>query len=164
MKGGWLKLYRERPGLDLILRHPHALALLTLVATRARYKSGRDPVSGVELQVGEALTGRGDSEKIGASPKQYRVAREQLIRWGFVTISMATSGATRGTVIKLTNTCIYEVLPILSGQQADQLQATPRPPAIHESRKSSKIHNIGHKIDINPDIERTRNYLKSLNY
>jgi len=141
--GGWLKLHRRGEALALLLRHPHALSLLTLLATRARFSAGRDPGSGVELQVGEALTGRGDAAAIGATPRQYRVCKDQLIRWGFVTTSMATKGATWGTVLKLTDSAIYEVVPLdkghLEGQVEGHAGATWGPPGGHESKTVQHI-------------------------
>lgn len=131
--GGWLKLHRNRgEALALLLRHPHALALLTLLATRARYKAGKDPGSGIELQVGEALTGRGDAALIDATPKQYRVCKDQLIRWGFVVTSRATKGATWGTVLKITDTAIYEIVPSVQGHVEGRLGATWGPTEGHE--------------------------------
>lgn len=144
----WLKFHRDRmDGLELLLRHPFALALLTMLAARARYSAGRDPGSGVELQVGEALTGRGDSVKIGASPKQYRVARDQLIKWGFVAMVRATSRAMWGTVLKITDTAIYEIVPLVEGQAEGQAEgqvegqggAKEGPRRGHESKKIDQI-------------------------
>lgn len=142
--GGWLKLYRDRrEALELLLRHPIALALLTLLAVRARYSAGRDPGSGVELLVGEALTGRGDATEIGASPKQYRVARDQLIKWGFVAMGRATSRAMWGTVLKVTDTGIYEITPLIGGQAEGQAEGQEGvkegPRKGHESKKIDQI-------------------------
>lgn len=138
--GGWLKLHRDRwEALELLLRHPFALALLTLLAVRARYSAGRDPGSGVELLVGEALTGRGDAAKIGASPKQYRVARDQLIKWGFVAMVRATSRAMWGTALKITDTAIYEIVPLAEGQAEGQEGAKEGPRRGHESKKIDQI-------------------------
>ena len=139
---GWLKLHRGREdALALLLRHPHALALLTLLATRARYSPGRDPASGVELQLGEALTGRGDAALIAATPKQYRVCKDQLVKWGFVAISKATKGATWGTVLKLTESSIYEVVPLGKGHQEGHAGARIGPGLGHESRTVEQIDN-----------------------
>lgn len=145
--GGWLKLHRGRgEALALLLRHPFALALLTLLATRARYSPGRDAASGVELQIGEALTGRSDAAAIGATPRQYRVCKDQLIRWGFVTTSMPTKGATWGTVLKLTDSAIYEVVPLnkghLEGQVEGHAGATWGPPGGHESKTVEQIDHL----------------------
>lgn len=142
--GGWLKLYRDRrEALELLLLHPIALALLTLLAVRARYSAGRDPGSGIELLVGEALTGRGDAAEIGASPKQYRVARDQLIKWGFVAMGRATSRAMWGTVLKITDTAIYEIVPLVDGQAEGQAEgqggAKKGPRKGHESKKIDQI-------------------------
>lgn len=139
MSGGWLKLHRGRgEALALLLRHPHALALLTLLATRARFSAGLDPATGIELQVGEALTGRGDAAAIGATPKQYRVCKDQLMKWGFVATSRATKGATWGTVLRLTESAIYEVVPLNKGHQDGRQEghagATWGPPEGHEHR------------------------------
>lgn len=136
----WLKLHRDRwEALELLLRHPIALALLTLLAVRARYSAGRDPGSGVELLVGEALTGRGDAMKIGASPKQYRVARDQLIKWGFVAMVRATSRAMWGTALKITDAGIYEIIPLVEGQAEGQGRAKEGPRKGHENKKIDQI-------------------------
>lgn len=147
MASGWLKLHRGKgEALALLLRHPHALALLTLLATRARFSAGFDPASGVELQVGEALTGRGDAAAIGATPRQYRVCKDQLIKWGFVTTSRATKGATWGTVLKLTKSAIYEVVPLGNDHLDDHLQGHPvttwGPPGGHESKTVDQNRTI----------------------
>lgn len=140
----WIKLHRNRrEALELLLRHPFALALMTLLAVRARYSAGRDPGSGVELLVGEALTGRGDATAIGASPKQYRVARDQLIKWGFVATVRATSRAMWGTALKITDTAIYEIAPLVEGQAEGQAEgqggAKEGPRKGHESKKIDQI-------------------------
>ncbi|MGV1099185.1 hypothetical protein ACUUL3_07195 [Thiovibrio sp. JS02] len=141
---GWLKLHRGRTeALALLLQHPYALALLTLLATRARFSEGRDPASGVELHVGEALTGRGDAAAIGATPKQYRVARDQLIKWGFVAMVGATTRAMWGTALKITDSGIYEIVPIDKGQAEGQAKgqagAKQGPSRGHESRTVEQI-------------------------
>jgi len=143
---GWIKFHRRREALDLLLRHPFALALLTLLAVRARYSAGRDPRTGIELQVGEALTGRGDAETIGASPKQYRVARDQLIKWGFVAMVRATSRAMWGTALKITDTAIYEIVPLVEGQAEGQAEgqggAKEGPRRGHEHRTIEQIEHL----------------------
>lgn len=121
--GGWLKLYRNGEKIYLLLRHPIAHALLTLIAIRTRYQEGGiDPRSGDSLNIGEALVGRGDSEKIGATPKQYRVALDQLCRWKIVAILRATSGANGGTIVKIIDSSIYEVVPLPNGQLKGHLE------------------------------------------
>lgn len=147
MSGGWLKLHRSRgEALALLLRHPHALALMTLLATRARFSSGRDPLSGVELQVGEALTGRGDAAAIGATHKQYRVARDQLLKWGFVAMVAATTRAMWGTALKITESAIYEIVPLNKGQAEGQAEgqagAKQGPSRGHESKTIEQNRTI----------------------
>lgn len=137
---GWIKLHRKKhERLALLLRHPRALALLTLLALRARFRAGLDPATGLELQIGEALTGRGDADLIGASPRQYRVCKDQLIKWGFVTTSRATKGATWGTVLKIVDTSVYEIVQLdddhVSGQVNDNLATSKGPPDDHEHRR-----------------------------
>lgn len=137
---GWIKLHRGNADrLALLLRHPRALALLTLLALRARFRAGLDPATGLELKVGEALTGRGDADLIGASPRQYRVCKDQLIKWGFVATSRATKGATWGTVLKIVDSSVYEIVQLdddhVSGQVNDNLATSKGPPDDHEHRR-----------------------------
>jgi hypothetical protein len=164
-KAGWIRLHRGE-ALDLLLRHPKAFALLSLIAKRARYKPGRDLISGVELQVGEALTGRGDMVLISSTPKEYRVAKDQLIKWGFMATSKATSGATWGTVVKLTNTCPYEVIPFLEGQEKGKMEghhgATLGPPEGHEQRTKDNKELKTTTGKHNSDAGRTLKYLDNL--
>ncbi|MHB8149194.1 MAG: hypothetical protein ACYDIB_03430 [Desulfobulbia bacterium] len=82
---------------------------------------------------------------IAATPKQYRVCKDQLVKWGFVATSKATKGATWGTVLKLTESSIYEVVPLDKGHQEGHQEghagATQGPGLGHESRTVEQIDN-----------------------
>ena len=108
----WLKMMRTPDILELIESAPLAFALAAIIALRARFKPGFNPITG--LNQGEAFLG--DHEKYGMSLQQYRTAKKQLAKWGFATFT-ATS---KGTTAKLTDTRLFDVLNMTANKQPNK--------------------------------------------
>ena len=98
--------------LELIEVSPFAFTLAAIIALRARFKPGFNPITG--LNQGEAFLG--DHEKYGMSLQQYRTAKKQLAKWGFATFT-ATS---KGTTAKLTDTRLFDVLNATANKQPNK--------------------------------------------
>jgi hypothetical protein len=108
----WLKMMRTPDMLELIEVSPFAFTLAAIIALRARFKPGFNPITG--LNQGEAFLG--DHEKYGMSLQQYRTAKKQLAKWGFATFT-ATS---KGTTAKLTDTRLFDVLNATANKQPNK--------------------------------------------
>jgi hypothetical protein len=98
----WLKMMRTPDILELIETAPLAFTLAAIIALRARFKPGFNPITG--LNQGEAFLG--DHEKYGMSLQQYRTAKKQLEKFGFATFKPTS----KGTTAKLTDTRLFDVL------------------------------------------------------
>ena len=109
---GWIKMMRGEEILELIEASPNAFTLAAMIALRARFKRGVNPMNG--LSQGEAFLG--DYKACGMSEQQYRTAKKQLEKWGFVTFK-ATS---KGTIAKLKNTRLFDVLNLSANGQANR--------------------------------------------
>lgn len=88
--------------------YPNAFRLLRIIAERARRYSGH--IDG--LNVGESLIG--DSGYYGMTEKQYRIAKDILIRHNFIVIvetrrNRATNRAIKGTLVKLIDNSIWDI-------------------------------------------------------
>ena len=86
--------------MESLCKDPNALAVLTLVAFRAR----REPCPVTGLQVGQAYLGYSDfSESMGR--QQYRLALKRLQKYGFATVQ----GTNRGTIAGLMDRRLYDI-------------------------------------------------------
>lgn len=112
MTKGFIKLVRDS-NIEELLKYPHAYALLTLIALRA--KRAND-IGFNNLEIGKCYIG--DCKTIGASPRQYRTAKKRLSICGLATFK----GTNKGTIAKLTNTRVFDV-NLSTDRQADR-QAT----------------------------------------
>ena len=99
-----------------IRRRPAARIILDEVARRARIRPGVDPISGGELEVGEAFLG--DWEDMGLTRGQARQALKLLVRLGEIT----TRTTSRGTIAKLISPRIYNINPVASSPQTASQQ------------------------------------------
>lgn len=100
MIDGWIKLVRSDDVMELIKANPNAFVLATVIAFRARWKDGFNEHN---LAVGEALLG--DYKNYGMTEQNYRTAKGQLEKWGFVTFQVTP----RGTIAKLCDSRLFEV-------------------------------------------------------
>ena len=107
---GWFKATRSSEALELIAANPNAFVLSYLIASRAQW-SERFNRHG--LQPGEAFLG--DHASYGMSEREYRTAKSQLEKWGFATFRTTN----KGTVAKLTDTRLFDVLQSSSDGQND---------------------------------------------
>ena len=101
---------RSDATLELIRANPLAFTLAFIIATRARWHEGFNADG---LLLGEAKIG--DWEKIGMSEQQYRTAKAQLVKWGFVTIKPTT----KGTIAKLTDTRLFVISDEVANDQSN---------------------------------------------
>lgn len=113
---GFVKMMRTPDILELIEASPLAFALAALVALRARFRPG---VSLKGLNPGEAFLG--DYAACGLSEQQYRTAKGKLAEWGFATFR-ATN---KGTVAKLIDTRLFDVLNATANGQSNEQATTP---------------------------------------
>lgn len=103
---------------ELIENAPLAFTLAAIIAMRARHSPG---ISIKGLCRGEALIG--DYEKFGMTRQQYRTALRQLNTWGFATIKTTR----RGTIAKLTDSRLFDVLSFSDVKQINQHPTNSQP-------------------------------------
>jgi len=103
--------------LDWLLKDHPALALVTLIARRARWSKSKH--NDIQLEPGEALIG--DYETIGLTERKYRTAKTTLQTTGIATFR-ATN---RGTVAKLTDTSVYDISVFTGDGPSDDLTDGP---------------------------------------
>ena len=137
--GSWFKASRTRDALELIRANPNAFALAAIIAQRARWADGFDADG---LGLGEALMG--DYADCGMTRQQYRTALAQLVKWRFAT----TRTTTRGTVAKLADTRLFEIVPATFNRLGNQ-----RPTSEQPTGNQRTTTNIEHK---NIEALRTR--------
>jgi hypothetical protein len=114
---GWVKLMRSDSVEDLIAEAPLAFVLAAVIAMRARFKPGLNPVTG--LFQGEAFLG--DHNRYGMTQQQYRTAKRQLEKFGFA----AFRTTNKGTIAKLTGTRLFEVFNFAANKQITTGQQPP---------------------------------------
>ena len=113
---GFVKLIRGEDVEALIKTSPMAFVLATLIALRARFRPGTDSITGLEQ--GEAFLG--DFENYGMTEQNYRTAKNQLAKWKIATFGPTT----RGTVAKLLDSRIFDVVNEHANGQANRLATT----------------------------------------
>ncbi len=114
MSNGFIKLNRSRAIEDLIINHPLAFALLSLIALRAtRYDCA---ITG--LKANQAKITANDS----ISPRCYRTAKQKLIDCGFATVKTTN----KYTIATLCNTDIYDLNNDLQDSQVDKRKTVKR--------------------------------------
>jgi hypothetical protein len=139
----------------LLLNHPNAFLLLSLIAMRARRKSGH--IDG--LKIGEALIG--DYESCGLTRDKYRTALDVLIRHKFVekvetcrtrkpiksfnfhdfaikTKSLPTAITTVGTKVKLLDSGVWDINLEEGPHRNPHRSPTGAPPEPHEQEVSKE--------------------------
>lgn len=102
---GFFRTYRGEE-LNNLIRDPKALALLMLIASRARYANSKW-LDG--LKIGQALIG--DWEAAGLTRGQYRAALKRLIKKGYVTAvgKRSLKEGKCGTIATITNDRIFSI-------------------------------------------------------
>lgn len=140
MSKGFIQLSRSEKVEWLILNHPNAFLLLTIIALRARRISG----SPDGFEIGECHIG--DYKSCGIeTEKKYRTAKERLISLRAIKIvetcrNRATGRATYGTKVKLLNSEIYEINAEHEGDRKGDRRATEGRPEGDE-QECNKIKN-----------------------
>ncbi|MCC2547691.1 hypothetical protein LJY25_14645 [Hymenobacter sp. BT175] len=123
----FIKLLRN-PLTEQLIRQPNCLAVLTLVAYRARRS---DELSLNGLSEGEAMMG--DFDACGLTRQEFRTALNKLLAWGFVT----TRTTNRGTVVKLISSAVYDINSATINQQSNQ-QTTSQQPTSNQLATTNK--------------------------
>ncbi len=135
---GWFKATRGTDSLELIRKNPNAYALAAVIANRARWREGFNADG---LEQGEALLG--DHKEYGMTRQEYRTALAQLLKWNFAT----TRTTNAGTIARLTDTRLFDVLNLTGNQQDNQQPTTAQPPASQrtttneEGNETKKVKN-----------------------
>jgi hypothetical protein len=138
MSAGFIKFIRSDDAAEL-LKHPNELALLALIALRARRRCSS--FAAVELQPGEALVG--DYAACGISRQSYRTALSRLEKWGFLAIRPTT----KGTVAKIIKSTVFDINADESNHQINQQPTINQPTANHqpttneEGKEGKKVKN-----------------------
>jgi hypothetical protein len=135
---GWLKLMRTDAILDLIERSPLAFTLATIIALRAKFSPGHDPIT--NLDQGEAFLG--DFKRCGMSRQQYRTAQKVLEKCGLATFKSTS----KGTIAKLVDIRLFDVLNVTATNKATSSQpaANQRPTTNKKvRRKEGKNGGVG---------------------
>jgi len=117
MSSGWFRVHRSEELAELIRGEHDALILALVIATRAQWSTRFNRHN---LALGEALLG--DYREYGMTEKRYRNAKSKLERWGFATFR----GANKGTVAKLNDCRLFDVILGTGGEQKGEQDGEPR--------------------------------------
>ena len=109
MSKGYIKLNRSDEAKNLFKR-PMESHLLFIIALRISRKD--NPVEG--LKAGEAKIG--DYKSFGMSQQNYRTAKKNLVKWGYITIKSTT----KGTIARLCNSDTYDLNIITDNNQPNE--------------------------------------------
>lgn len=120
---------RGDAGIELIRRNPNAFALAYVIARRARY---RDGFNADGLAPGEAMLG--DYADLRMTRQQYRTALKQLCSSHFATIRPTT----RGTVARLMDTRLFDVLNVAGNPRFNQRPTIEQPSNNHQATTNKK--------------------------
>jgi hypothetical protein len=82
--------------------HPVENHVLNVIARRAR----RTPCRLTMLDIGECFIGH---KGLGITEQQYRTAKKNLKKWGFVEFKKGKKATDTGTVAKLLNSTVYDI-------------------------------------------------------
>jgi len=129
----WFKAVRSTDALELIRANPNAYALAAVIAHRARYREGFNADG---LEVGDALIG--DFKSCGLQRQEYRTALAQLIKWRFAT----TKPTSKGTIARLIDTRLFEIIPIKDNHQKNQRLTIEQPTANHRATTNIELENV----------------------
>jgi hypothetical protein len=114
---GWFRAMRTQEVTELLAASPDAFLLAFVIAFRAQW-STRFNRHG--CAPGEAFLG--DFQSYGMTERRYRTAKAHLEKWGFATFR-ATN---KGTVARLTDTRLFEVLLVTGDEQNDRQETNSR--------------------------------------
>ena len=116
---GFVRMRRSQVAEELN-QDPNALALLVLIARRARWNDGPNQHN---LKIGEAMVG--DYKAAGLNRQEYREALRRLEhQWEQIT----THPTNRGTIVKLTESAIFDLSQTHARPTRD-----PQLPSLHHS-------------------------------
>lgn len=127
MNFGYVKFMRSEETVEL-LRKPKELSLLAQIALRAKRTTS---FSRADLGPGEALIG--DYGSCGLTEQEYRTAKRNLEKWGFIT----TRSTNRGTIAKLVNSTVFDI-NIQGGNDQPNGQATDNQRAVNGQATTNK--------------------------
>ena len=127
MSLGYIKFMRSQETVELV-RRPHEFTLLALIAMRARRTCS---FSTTNLEPGEALIG--DCQSCGMTEQQYRTAKRNLEKWGFIT----TRSTNRGTIAKLENSGVFDI-NLQEGNEQPNEQSTDSQRTVNDQPTTKK--------------------------
>lgn len=151
MAHGWFKATRGDNALELIRKNPRAYALASVIAHRARWREGFNADG---LGLGEAMIG--DFKACGMTRQQHRTALAQLCKWNFAT----TRATNKGTIARLTDTRLFDVLNLADNQPFSQPPTTKQPPA--NQRATTNEEGKKAKKEINHESNKPPVVIKDL--
>lgn len=156
---GFIKFMRTQDALDLMTGHHKEFILLSIIATRTRYSGSKCN----DLERGQCVIG--DYSSMGFSRQSYRTALKNLEKWNFLT----TKPTTRGTVITLVNTDVFDPLDSdltnkpTNGQPTANQQLTTNKEG--KKGKKERINKEGlEKRFKKPSVEEVESYASSISF
>lgn len=132
--GGWFKATRSLDALELIAHNSDAFILAYVIAFRACYRTGFNRHN---LQLGQAFIG--DFRAYGMTERRYRTAKQTLATHRFATFKPTT----KGTIATLTDTRLFEVLPLADDEQTDGRATDKR--RTSDGQATTNIEHIEHR-------------------
>lgn len=144
MSEGFIKLIKSEETLFLILNHPNAFKLLTIIAYRARREAGNPD----GLLPGQCHIG--DWKKTKMTEREYRTAKSILEMRRQVKIvetcrtrkKSTTGTTTRGTLVELISSTVYDININVADDRKDDRATTDRRPTDDERRTNKKEKEI----------------------
>lgn len=143
---GFIKYMRSEEAVNLHSNR-NANHLLSIIAFRASRKG--NPVLGVKP--GEAFIG--DFKKMELSEREYRTAKDNLVKWGYIT----TTTTNRGTIAMLCNSDVYDINSDLFDKQVTGKRQTSDRQATTINNERKKEINKNTKSDILDKIPKRKN-------
>lgn len=130
---GWFRALRTPEAAELLAASPDAFLLAYVIAYRAQWS---DRFNRHNLALGEAFLG--DFKEYGMTERRYRTAKAHLEKWGFATFR-ATN---KGTVARLTDTRLFEVLLVTGDEQSDRQETDSRRTADGRATTTDEQKNV----------------------
>ncbi len=137
MSERFIKFIPSEEAMFLVIHKPNAFRLLTIIAERARRENGCPD----GLTVGQCHLG--DWKNCGLTEKEYRTAKEVLVKRGHLKIvetcrtrkKSATGTTTIGTLVEILTTTVYDINKNVEGDRKGDRGATEGRPRGDEQER-----------------------------
>jgi hypothetical protein len=153
LMAGFIKLLRTPELPKLILKNPHAFALLTIIA----YRTIRDKDRFDELEAGQARIG--DWQNMGFKNRDsYRKAVTDLTKWGYI----LTKTSRKGTITSLIDSTIYDINPAEYPNSSPTAphQVPNNAPLLKNDKKVKNDKNANNRATfVAPTVEQVQSYM-----